>query len=81
MPAPECGLKLCPRGSTGTGTNTRPGTGCQARTRTGSQARTRAGCALDAAQSSSCQGVNTLGPSAVIATVNSKWAARDPSCE
>ena len=29
----------------------------------------------------SCQGVSTLGPSAVTAMVNSKCAASDPSCE
>jgi hypothetical protein len=29
----------------------------------------------------SCQGVNTRGPEAVIAIVNSKCAASDPSCE
>jgi hypothetical protein len=29
----------------------------------------------------SCQGVRMRGPSAVTATVNSKWAAREPSCE
>src|SRR3954447_2020926 len=29
----------------------------------------------------SCQGVSTRGPSAVIAIVNSKWAASDPSWE
>jgi hypothetical protein len=29
----------------------------------------------------SCHGVRTLGPSGVIAIVNSKWAARDPSWE
>ena len=28
----------------------------------------------------SCQGVSTRGPAAVIAIVNSKWAASDPSC-
>ena len=28
-----------------------------------------------------CHGVNTFGPSAVIATVNSKCAAGEPSCE
>src|SRR5437763_5946117 len=27
----------------------------------------------------SCQGVRTLGPSAVMATVNSKWADSEPS--
>ena len=31
--------------------------------------------------SSSCQGVRIRGPSAVMATVNSKWAASEPSCE
>src|SRR3954453_10426534 len=31
------------------------------------------------AASSRCQGVRIRGPSAVIATVCSKWAARDPS--
>src|SRR3954451_7116607 len=31
--------------------------------------------------SSSCHGVRIRGPSAVIAIVNSKWAASDPSCE
>src|SRR4051812_7437447 len=30
---------------------------------------------------SACQGVRTRGPSAAIATVNSKWAAREPSWE
>src|SRR3954447_14715027 len=29
----------------------------------------------------SCQGVRIRGPSAVIAMVNSKWAAREPSWE
>src|SRR3954453_10045153 len=31
--------------------------------------------------SARCQGVRILGPSDVIATVCSKWAAREPSCE
>lgn len=31
--------------------------------------------------SPSCQGVRTRGPSAVTAIVNSKCAAREPSCE
>src|SRR5436305_6660245 len=30
---------------------------------------------------STCQGVRTRGPSASIATVNSKWAASEPSWE
>ena len=30
---------------------------------------------------SSCQGVRMRGPSSVTATVNSKWAASDPSAE
>ncbi len=34
-----------------------------------------------AAAFASCQGVSTRGPSAVIATVNSKWAASEPSWE
>jgi hypothetical protein len=29
----------------------------------------------------SCQGVRMRGPPAVIAIVNSKWAATEPSCE
>ena len=32
------------------------------------------------ASSGSCQGVRTRGPSAVIAIVNSKCAASEPSC-
>src|SRR3954464_3538010 len=35
----------------------------------------------DAAPSSWCHGVRIRGPSAVIATVNSKWAASEPSWE
>src|SRR3954466_4366956 len=31
------------------------------------------------ARTSACQGVRTFGPSAVTATVNSKWAASEPS--
>jgi hypothetical protein len=31
--------------------------------------------------SSMCQGVRMRGPLAVTATVNSKWAAREPSSE
>ena len=30
---------------------------------------------------SACHGVRTFGPSAVTATVNSKWAASEPSWE
>ena len=30
---------------------------------------------------SSCQGVRMRGPSSVTATVNSKWAASEPSAE
>src|SRR4051812_49935014 len=33
-----------------------------------------------AARLATCQGVRIFGPSAVMATVNSKWAASEPSC-
>jgi hypothetical protein len=39
------------------------------------------GYAAVVAWTSACHGVSTRGPSAVTATVNSKWAASDPSWE
>ena len=46
-----------------------------------SQALTAREAGSAGSATSSCQGVKIRGPSAVMATVCSKWAASDPSCE
>lgn len=59
----------------------RTGTGATGSAPRGRRVAPRAAYAAARPPEASCQGVRIRGPAAVIATVNSKWAARDPSSE